>query len=238
MNRLKVLLLELRHLPDSRWLSHLSRTCHGVPPPVLTTLFLLAPAASLISSCPPLLITLSCFTSSHISLSSDHLLKNEKNDPVFQLHFSSPSIFMPSVFLFQHFTVSHPLPFHSSLSCFSPCLHPAFSFVPHMASVALCYNTTRHCLKEFHTCIKKAELGLVGFSKIMQPSFALAEISLSLSHPHPPSLSTTLFLFNLYMMTAGHGFTTQRCHSSAALLTSNLQNSMCVFFYILRIKYH
>lgn len=116
MKRVNFLFLELRHLPDSCWLSHLCRTCHGVPSPVLSSLFLLAPAVSLISSCPPLLITLSCSTSSHISLSSDHLLKNEKNYPVFQLHFSSPSIFMPSVFQFQHFTVFHPLPFHFSLT--------------------------------------------------------------------------------------------------------------------------
>lgn len=121
--------------------------------PVLSSLFLLALAVSLISCCPPLLITLSCSTSSHISLSSDHLLRNEKNYPVFQLYFSSPSIFMPSVFLFQHFTVSHPLPFHSSLSL-------SLAFLPFffLASVVCCYNTTHYCLKVFQTCIKNGAL--------------------------------------------------------------------------------
>lgn len=192
------------------------RTCHGVPSPllsspVLSSLFLLAPAVSLISSCPPLLITLSCSTSSHISLSSDHLLKNEKNYPVFQLYFSSPSIFIPSVFLFQHLTVFYPLPFH-----FSPRLHSASSFLPHVSSAALCFNTTRHCLKRF--------------SKIRQPFFVLPEISLSLSPSFSPTIPVNnLFLFNLHMMTAGHRFMPQSCHSSSALLTSNLHNSTCVF---------
>lgn len=53
------------------------------PPPLLQTVL-----------SPPvlLLVTLSCSTSSR--LSSDHL-KDEKNYLVFQLHFSSPSIFLP-----------------------------------------------------------------------------------------------------------------------------------------------
>lgn len=51
-----------------------------------------------------------------------------------------------------------PSPFSFlSLPCFSPCLHPVSSFVLHLSAVALCFDTTRRRLKEFHTCIKKAE---------------------------------------------------------------------------------
>lgn len=125
----------------------------------------------------------------------------------FFIHLHALSLFVSA---FQHLA---PSTFSSlSLFCFSACLHPASSFVLHMASVALCSNTMFESVSHVHKKEKQA-----WFFNIIHPSSVLPEISLSLFLSLFYPLLTTLLLFNLYIMTAGHGFTTQSCQQCSAV---------------------
>lgn len=131
MKREHFLFFELRRLPDSRWLSHLCRTCHGVPFPFLSS----PPSSSSLSqsvlSPPVLLCSSRCHAPPpHTSLSPLTTYWKMRKiilsfSCAFPLHPSScPQSFCSSISLSRTLHLFIPLSLSLSLPGFSPFLHP------------------------------------------------------------------------------------------------------------------